>query len=91
VELLDLRVISGNISRINVTPNLKHDQYNHALELTTTGTLLTNTGDQKVSVHVMITKDKVTSNDQSVPRLTTWLNLTAWQLTARARRTLDSH
>jgi hypothetical protein len=34
-------------------------------------------GDQNVSVHLMITVQKVTSNVQSVPRLTTWLNLTA--------------
>jgi hypothetical protein len=37
----------------------------------------------------MITMQKVTSNVQSVPRLTTWLNLTAWQPTARASGTLD--
>jgi hypothetical protein len=48
-------------------------------------------GDQKVYVHLMITIQKVTSNVQSVPRLTTWLNLTGWQPTARASRTLDSH
>jgi hypothetical protein len=37
-------------------------------------------GVQKVSMHLMITKHN-----------TNWLNLTAWQLTARARGTLDSH
>jgi hypothetical protein len=41
-------------------------------------------GDQQVSVHLMITTQKVTSNDQSVlPHY--WLNLTAWQPTARTR------
>jgi hypothetical protein len=35
-------------------------------------------GEQNVSVHLMITTQKVTSNVQSV-------NLTAWQPTARAR------
>jgi hypothetical protein len=44
-------------------------------------------GDQKVSVHLMVTIQKVTSNVQNVPRQ----SLTAWQLTARARGTLDSH
>jgi hypothetical protein len=38
-------------------------------------------GDQKASVHLMITIQKVTSNVQSVPPL----NLTPWQPTARAR------
>jgi hypothetical protein len=47
--------------------------------------------DQKVSVHLMITIQKVTSIFPSVSRLTTWLNLAAWQPTARARGTLDSH
>jgi hypothetical protein len=39
----------------------------------------------------MITIQKVTSNVQSVPRhcLNTWINLTDWQPTARARGTLD--
>jgi hypothetical protein len=37
-------------------------------------------GDQKVSVHLMITIQKVA-----------WLNLTACQPTARARGTLDSY
>jgi hypothetical protein len=37
-------------------------------------------GDQKVSVHLMITIQKVT-----------WLHLTAWQPTARARGKLDLH
>jgi hypothetical protein len=37
-------------------------------------------GDQKVSVHLMITIQEVA-----------WLNLTAWQLTARDKGTLDSH
>jgi hypothetical protein len=32
-------------------------------------------GDQKVSVHLMITIQKVTSN---ISCLATWLNLTAW-------------
>jgi hypothetical protein len=54
---------------------------------------------KKLSVYLMITIQKDTSNVQSVPRqspdvymtrLTTWLNLTAWQPTARARGTLDS-
>jgi hypothetical protein len=36
--------------------------------------------DQKVSVHLMITI-----------HLATWLNLTPWQPTARARGTLESH
>jgi hypothetical protein len=36
--------------------------------------------DQKVSVHLLITIQKVT-----------WLNLTAWQPTVRARGTLGSH
>jgi hypothetical protein len=36
-------------------------------------------GDQKVSVNLMITTQKVTSNVQSVPRGCTLLNLTAWQ------------
>jgi hypothetical protein len=44
-------------------------------------------GDQKVSVHLMIAIQKVTS----LSCLTTRLNLTAWQPTARARRILDSH
>jgi hypothetical protein len=50
-------------------------------------------GDQKVSVHVMITIQKVTSNVQSVPRQSPDIqfNLTAWQPTARARGTLSSH
>jgi hypothetical protein len=38
------------------------------------------TGDQKVSVQLMITI-----------HLATWLNLTAWQPTARARETLGLH
>jgi hypothetical protein len=37
-------------------------------------------GDQKVSMHLMIKIQKVT-----------WLNLTAWQPTDKARATLDSH
>jgi hypothetical protein len=37
-------------------------------------------GDQKVSVHLM-----------STIHFATWLNLTAWQPTTRARWTLDSH
>jgi hypothetical protein len=41
-------------------------------------------GDQKVSVLLMIIQ-KVTSNVQRVPRRS------AWQPTARARGTLDSH
>jgi hypothetical protein len=45
-------------------------------------------GDQKVSVHLMITIQKVTSNVQSVPRQSPD---TAWQPTARARGTLDPH
>jgi hypothetical protein len=50
-------------------------------------------GDQKVSVYLMITIQKVTSNVQRVPRQSPdiQLNLTAWQPTARARVTLDSH
>jgi hypothetical protein len=38
-------------------------------------------GDQKVSVHLMITE--LTAS--------IWLNLTAWQQTDRAKGTLDSH
>jgi hypothetical protein len=49
------------------------------------------TGWSKVSVHLMITIEEVTSNVQSVPRLTAWLSLTVWQPTARARGTLDPH
>jgi hypothetical protein len=37
-------------------------------------------GDEKVSIHLMITIQNAT-----------WLNLTAWQRTVRARGTLDSH
>jgi hypothetical protein len=48
-------------------------------------------GDQQVSVHLMITIQKITSNVQSVPRGRTWLNLTAWQPTSRAKGTLGSH
>jgi hypothetical protein len=47
--------------------------------------------DQKVSVHLMITIQKIISNVQRVPHECTWLNLTALQPTARARGTLDSH
>jgi hypothetical protein len=44
-------------------------------------------GDQKVSVHLMITIQKVTSNVQSVSRQSPDIqhNLTAWRPTARAR------
>jgi hypothetical protein len=49
--------------------------------------------DQNISLHLMITIQKVTSNVQSVPRqsIDIRLNLTAWQPAARARGTLDSH
>jgi hypothetical protein len=43
-------------------------------------------GCSEVSVHVMITIRKVTCYVLKI-----WLNLTAWQMTARARGTLDSH
>jgi hypothetical protein len=48
-------------------------------------------GDQKVSVHLIITIQEITSNVQSLSCLITWLNLTAWQPTAKASGTLDSH
>jgi hypothetical protein len=58
----------------------------HSIHEHSSGTMFYNfsyiQGDQKVSVHLMIT---------ILSCLTTWLNLTAWQLTARARRTLDTH
>jgi hypothetical protein len=48
--------------------------------------------DQKVSVHLLVTIQKVTNNVQSVSGKSEdiQLNLTAWQPTASARRTLDS-
>jgi hypothetical protein len=44
-------------------------------------------GDQNVSLHLMITIQKVTSNVQLVPHGCTWLSLAVWQRTARSRRT----
>jgi hypothetical protein len=44
-------------------------------------------GDQKVSVHLMIIIQKVTSNVQSIPRQSPniHLNLTAWQPVVRGK------
>jgi hypothetical protein len=48
------------------------------VSLTLSNSVVIIQGDQIVFVHLMITI-----------HLATWLSLTAWQLTARARRTLD--
>jgi hypothetical protein len=50
-------------------------------------------GDQKISVHLIITIQNFTRNVQSGPHQSPdiQLNLPAWPLTARARGTLASH
>jgi hypothetical protein len=76
-----MSLITATMSMITILqPNITtEDKYPNSCNTCSVGNIQVQ-GDQKVSVHLMFTIQEIT-----------WLNLTVWQPTARARLTLDSH